>query len=118
MLSRRKGLKVTQKSQIKKEFTRELHKWFQSLWDRIIPESRKCLICGIPLVGENKTIYWDHLIEKTNRKDIAFETWNILLVCGDCHSNRHNGIIPDKYQEWIDFAKEVDKRAQIKKEGN
>lgn len=106
MLTRKTNL--NEKSQLKKEFSKKLHAWFQELWDGMtLP--RKCMICEKKIYGENRTIYWDHLIEKANRKDIAFEKWNIIFVCDDCHTNRHNGIIPLKYLEWIEFAKIMDK---------
>lgn len=90
------------------ERTQTLHEWFQLLWDKL-PVSRYCTICGTPIYGLNKPIYWDHLIEKQNRWDIAFEEWNICFCCGDCHTKRSNGFPLPKHQELINKAIEYDK---------
>lgn len=90
------------------ERTLRLHQWFQELWDNL-PEEKRCTVCKKRIFGDNSTIYWDHLIEKQNRWDIAFELWNILFVCGDCHTKRNNGFPLPKHKEFIKKAIEYDK---------
>lgn len=90
------------------ERTKKLHLWFQELWDKM-PYYKYCSICNTPIYGENNSIYWDHLIEKANRWDIAFEEWNICFCCGNCHYQRSNGFPKEKHKELILKAIEYDK---------
>lgn len=90
------------------ERTKKLHLWFDKLWEAL-PEKKFCTICGKPIWGNNNPIYWDHLIEKAPRWDIAFEEWNIVFVCGDCHTKRNNGFPLPKHKELILKAIEYDK---------
>lgn len=97
-----------EKNEIDAERTQRLHEWFQKLWD-LLPGKKFCTVCKRPIYGLNKPIYWDHLIEKQHRWDIAFEEWNICFVCGDCHTKRNNGYPLPEHQELINKAINYDK---------
>ena len=53
-------------------------------------------------------MYWDHLIEKSPRPDLAFEEWNLIFLCGECHSQKTNGFAMEKHKELIKKAQQRD----------
>ena len=109
-LSKSKGLrKQSEKYKEGKEdriaYGERMMQLFEEHWNSY--ERKECFACGKPIWGENLTIYSDHLIEKSylkkiNREDLIFDLRNLVLVCGDCHTNKTNA--NEKYQAAIDNA--------------
>ena len=52
----------------------------------------KCYYCERPLKDNEKEI--DHLIEVSERKDLAFEWTNLYLACDNCNGKVPNRVIP------------------------
>lgn len=76
--------------------------WFLSL----PPEAKICQSCGAKLYSPPNTYYFDHLIEKSKRPELAMEKDNIFLCCFSCHELKTNGHPTKKHQEAIRKAKE------------
>lgn len=66
----------------------------------------KCEVCNIYLGEENKTIFHDHLVEKSKYSQLRFEIKNLILCCFECHSEKTNGFPKLKHQEFINKAYE------------
>ncbi len=95
-----KGLK---KKEEKKEYTKNQTEFFLEIWKE---RKHNCQSCGIWLGNGAKSIFFDHLLEKNKRKDLALVKENILLVCSDCHSLKTMGFPTAKHLEYIKIAKE------------
>ena len=70
------------------------------LWDRV------CQSCGIILQSEPRSYYFDHLIEKSKRPDLAMEKDNIFICCLTCHALKTDGHPTEAHREAIEKAKE------------
>lgn len=104
-LAKTGGFKISGKS--KKNILYDKDKmWelFLSIWKQRGPYSE---IDNTYLGKEAKSVFFDHLMPKENFPEVMYEEWNILIVSWEQHDNRHNGIIPEKYQEKINKAKEM-----------
>lgn len=68
-----------------------------------------CQSCGCRLLGENKSIYHDHLLEhgRERYEHLKYEMDNLFLVCFDCHTKKGNGYPTEKHKEAIEIAKTI-----------
>ena len=80
--------------------------FFELIWISLPREDRKCWSCGKGLYEPVRSYYFDHLIEKSKRPDLALERGNIFLCCLTCHSLKTSGFPTAKHQEAIEKAKE------------
>lgn len=95
-----KPLKKKRKAYSRKTALQD-HEFYQSIWD-IRPHY--CCNCGDYLGSECKTIYCDHILEKSKYPEFRYEPDNIWLLCWTCHTNKTNGI----YSEvMVNMIKEV-----------
>lgn len=76
--------------------------WYLSL----PPGAKVCQSCGQRLGFKPLNYYFDHLIEKSKRPELAMEKDNIFLCCLSCHSLKTDGHPTKKHQEAIQKAKE------------
>jgi 5-methylcytosine-specific restriction endonuclease McrA len=90
----------------KKKSGLELINFFTRFWLDTPSGDRECQSCGKKLNEPPRTYYFDHLIEKSKRPDLAMEKDNIFLCCLECHSLKTNGFPTEKHQEAINKAKE------------
>lgn len=60
--------------------------------------------CRVSLGNECRTIYNDHILEKSTYPHLRYEERNIVLVCWNCHANKIN--IP-WYKELIKETREL-----------
>jgi len=90
----------------KKKDTLELNNFFMRFWRVTSPEDRKCWSCGKKLHEPVRSYYFDHLIEKSKRPDLALERANIFLCCLTCHSLKTDGHPTEVHREAIEKAKE------------
>lgn len=76
----------------KKTFDTELYnkqlELFELHWNT---KSHYCQSCNAYLGKENKTIFHDHLLEKSKYPQFRFELWNLYLVCLKCHDEKSRG---------------------------
>jgi 5-methylcytosine-specific restriction endonuclease McrA len=79
---------------------------FDYLWSKL-PKQKKCQSCGGIIRGENLSLYWDHLLEKSKYPEFMLEEENIFFVCGDCHTQKTNGFPTPRHQMAIDRAKKL-----------
>ena len=84
----------------------EMYKFLIDLFLSIPPGERRCQSCGKALQLPTRNYYFDHLIEKSKRPDLAMEKDNIFLCCLVCHSLKTDGHPTEKHQEAIRKAKE------------
>jgi len=68
--------------------------------------SHYCRSCNRYLGKENKTIFHDHLLEKSKYPELRFEIGNLYLVCIDCHDMKSRGFPTRKHSEAIRIAEE------------
>lgn len=85
--------------------TKELHEFFQQLWDRM-PKKKNCQSCGAPIWGEIKTYYFDHLLEKNKYPELALLEWNIFFCCQPCHTKKTAGYPTEKHAKAIEKAQQ------------
>ena len=96
--------KGIEKKSAKKIYLEAQFKLFEEHWNT---KPHYCESCGKWLGKENLSVFHDHLIEKSKRKDIALDIRNLYLVCFDCHSSRHNGFPTEKHKKAIELAKQI-----------
>jgi len=94
-----RGLVVKEK---KKEYTILQTQMFLEIWSK---NPHICQSCNKYLGEEPLNLYFDHLIEKSGRKDLALIKENIFICCGDCHSRKTNGFPTEKHKKAIEEAK-------------
>lgn len=103
-----KGRTLKQIAEDAEKKLEELRMW-NSLKERYLSlplGDRKCQSCGKKLAEEPRTYYFDHLIEKNRRPDLASEWDNIFLCCLECHSLKTEGFPTDPHRKAIEKAKE------------
>ena len=88
MLKRKK--KVFDKEAIEKQ-----NELFQLHWNT---KSHYCESCKAYLGKENKTIFHDHLLEKSKYPEYRYELWNLYLVCLACHDEKTRGFPTEKHK--------------------
>lgn len=86
----------------KNDKTKELHNFFISLWQEV---KHECQSCGKYLGKEPLSIYFDHLLEKSQYPKYALDKDNIFICCGDCHNMKSNGHPSIKHKEAIENFK-------------
>lgn len=96
--------KQKEKNITKKEDTKILHNWFNSLWETL-PSNRSCTICDVAITGENLSVYWDHLVEKSRYPQFALDKENICFCCATCHAMKTGGKPRPKHKELIEQFK-------------
>lgn len=79
--------------------------FFQQLWKNL-PKNKYCQSCGVKIYGENKPLYWDHLLERNKYPNLQYEKDNMFFCCGDCHASKTNGWPKPKHKEAIEKAKQ------------
>jgi hypothetical protein len=105
-LSKKPTEKALLAKEKKKEYTIEQTKMFLDIWKN---NPHNCKSCDKYLGEEPLSLYFDHLIEKSQRRDIALCKWNIYICCGDCHSKKTNGYPTLPHAQAIEQAKLYDK---------
>lgn len=101
-LSKKPSEKQIQKNIEKKEYNLLQWELFEKHWNL---KPHYCESCNKYLGSENNLCFHDHLIEKSNRKDIALEIENLYLCCFDCHSLKTNGFPTENHKKAIKIAK-------------
>lgn len=97
--------KQQQAKEKKKQDTKELHEFFQQLWDRM-PKKKNCQSCGAPIWGENKTYYWDHLLTQQKYPECRLMDWCLYFCCLECHQKRTNGHPTENHAKAIEKAQQ------------
>lgn len=80
--------------------------FFELIWISLPSGAKRCWSCEKELYEPMRSYYFDHLIEKSRRPDLALERDNIFLCCLTCHSLKTDGHPTEKHQEAIEKAKE------------
>lgn len=94
--------------------TKEDIEFYESIWRS---REHKCEVCGKKLYGEIRSIYFDHLLEKSTHPHLRHTEWNIGLVCFDCHTVKTNGFPKEKHKQLIETAKQKES-VRLAQEGN
>lgn len=79
--------------------------FYDLLWSKL-PKDKRCTSCNIPIYGDNKPLYWDHLIEQQKRPDLIYEEGNMYFCCGECHQLKTNGYPNENHKQAMMMAKE------------
>lgn len=104
---RTKGLSKTSNKLPKREADiKKLYSFFASIWSSVSSAERKCESCGKPLLKPIRSYYFDHLIEKSKRPDLAMDKDNIFLCCLTCHALKTDGHPTEVHRAAIEKAKE------------
>jgi 5-methylcytosine-specific restriction endonuclease McrA len=77
-------------------------RFYMEIWNE---REHKCQECGKWLGDECRTIYMDHLIEKSTHNELRYEKPNIWVVCWEHHSQKTNGYPAPKHKQAIEQAK-------------
>jgi len=108
-LLKRSHMKQKSKGKELSEEKQEKYKmllFFELFWISLPEGGKRCWSCSKPLYEPMRTYYFDHLIEKSKRPDLALERDNIFLCCLTCHSLKTDGHPTDPHREAIEKAKE------------
>lgn len=105
---KRTPLRRASKNKIRKTEKRiaEQSEFFHNIWNSTPRGDRKCQGCGKPLYEPIRSYYFDHLIEKSKRPDLALEKDNIFLCCLECHALKTDGHPTEPHRLAIEKAKE------------
>ena len=99
-----KKKKPTAEKKQQSEEQRERDKVFYTdIWKE---RPHRCVVCNAALGSEMKTIYMDHLLEKSTHPHLRYESENIAIVCLNCHESKTNGFPKEKHLKLIEEAKE------------
>lgn len=97
-----KSAKQKIKDAEKKEYTIKQFNLFYDIWAK---KRHYCESCGLWLGDEAKSIFFDHLLEKSKYPEFALMEENIYICCLNCHSAKTNGFPTFKHQQAIDRIK-------------
>ena len=100
---KRSFLKKNYKEKEREYSMEDLFSLYRRLWNKL-GTNKFCSICNTPIYGDIKTIYFDHLIEKNGRPDLALMEWNIAFCCENCHYKKNTGFALEKHKELINEA--------------
>lgn len=97
----RKDLKKKDSSVFEKD-----KEFYLEIW---LERPHVCSNCKAPLGDEPRTYFFDHILEKGNRRyaHLRHEKNNIWLLCGDCHSLKTNGMLTEIMKKMIIFTKNL-----------
>jgi 5-methylcytosine-specific restriction endonuclease McrA len=86
--------------------------FYLSIWHT---REHKCEQCGRYLGSEPLTIYFHHILAKSKYKQYRHSSWNIALVCGDCHSQCETNIdkTPKLKQRHDELLKQIENGDEI-----
>jgi len=101
---KKKPKTVEQKEENRQEIEK-MWDFFNELWAKL-PVIKKCWGCKKRIFGENLSVYWDHLIRKTDHPELKYEKDNMFFCCLDCHTKKEGGFAVESHQEAINKAKE------------
>lgn len=97
---------VKSEENIKEEKEQRLRdfEFYNSIWNI---RNHNCEVCSKYLGEELLSIFFDHLLEKELYPQFRYNLDNILLVCGDCHTNKTNGFPKEKHKQAIIRAEKL-----------
>lgn len=101
----KKKQKSVEKIQEEKEEGTIMKLFMQTLWEKL-PTIKKCWGCGGRIYGDNLTIYWDHLLEKSLFPQFKYEEKNMFFCCFQCHTKKGNGFPVEEHRKAIEKAKQ------------
>ena len=99
--------KITDKQKdknIEKKKQVELRKeMFLNIWNKL--ERKNCWSCDAYLGEEPSSIFFDHLLEKSDYPKLDLVEENIYICCGDCHTKKTMGNPTEAHKNAIEQAK-------------
>jgi 5-methylcytosine-specific restriction endonuclease McrA len=98
---------VSDKQLVKIEGKKEDTKLMLLVFDQFYKKHliKSCEQCG-KKITELRTYNVHHLLEKRNYPEFKFDTNNLMLLCGDCHSTYETSLKGDKIIERLNNLKE------------
>ncbi len=102
---KRKSKTVEEKQQ-QKEDIEKMWELFEEHWQKTMTKygAHWCESCSIRIWGENKSLYHDHLLEKSVYEEYKYDIDNLFLCCWECHTKKGNGFPTEKHKAAIDNA--------------
>lgn len=80
-----RGKKLTLEAvEEKKELQKKDWDFYIDIWNTCLDHI--CFECNKHLGNEPLTLYFHHILEKRNHPEFRHESWNIVLLCADCHT--------------------------------
>lgn len=64
-----------------------------------------CESCKQQIWGELKSLYMDHILEKSVYPELRYEPRNMAILCEPCHTRKTNGDVNVVYKQRIEQAK-------------
>lgn len=86
--------KVIDKEKLAKQWD-----FFLKIWEK---RNHVCEECNNSLGNEPRSYMFDHLLEKSQYQNLAFEESNIFLCCLSCHANKTGGFPGPKHTKAIE----------------
>lgn len=94
-----KALNRTSPKKADKENINKQWDFFMSIWNS---KSHNCECCDKSLGSEPRSYMFDHLLEKSQYPEMAYEKSNIFLCCLECHANKTGGFPGEKHVKAIE----------------
>ena len=102
------------KLRIKKDLLEQDKIFYKKVWDErtygdkevdIVLYYPKCECCKKNLGHEPNLMYFHHILEKENYPQYRHSSWNIAIVCPECHNRYHT--MPDTVPYLVNRRKEL-----------
>ena len=91
----RKKQKTPEEKQQQSEDIEKMWALMEEHWNS---KPHVCESCGDPIWGENKTLYHDHLLEKSVYEEYKYDIDNLFMCCWECHTKKGNGYPTEKHK--------------------
>lgn len=95
-------IKPRKKSDEEKQEQRDQYEadwiFYEEMWNT---KEHICASCDKTIWGELKSLYIEHVLEKSVYEHLRYEPKNIQIICSECHSKKSAGFATLKYQEII-----------------
>jgi len=99
-------IKPRKKSDEEKQEQKDRHEkdwvFYEEMWNT---KEHICASCDKPIWGELKSLYIEHILEKSVYKHLRYEPNNIAIICSDCHSKKTAGFPTEQYKQVIENTK-------------
>lgn len=89
-----------------------IHEWMLGMWEDM-PQPRRCKSCNTRIYGAFKSMYFDHLLDKSKYPEYDVKESNIYFCCAQCHWLKNNGFPTEKHLAEMKKALDLHKQGKL-----